>query len=540
MTVQIPTPFENCYDDTASTWDSSARKGLQIGSPSNENVAKDYGGIPMTNSAWMYRANSGTEGLQTEFVTGGSQQDLTDELVYGIIQFEAPERINIDTVANYGCEIRLYEDNSNYKRWAIGGQDTAMAKFRQAPLTFCIDPTSTETAEVGTQYAVTTLSDLAIVTTFDAIPSGNTANQWIYFCNLTRMATIKNHTSATNVIPRLYGTAVKLKDLFTEVFGTDFTDTKDVYVQKLGDTYFFGCPFAIGTASHPSLTTATTFDDEGITVLSPASNDSADPRYQLSTNAMRVYFDLRSGDTATLSGTYIWGTAAPWDLDTTDGTITLNSPTFKDMGDITCNSAVTGDATFDNAGDVIMNGTADLDGSTITNDLYLNNATNLSNMTINGDLRIATGANSTLNFSNVTVTGSVFNDSAGNTLTINASNGSSLTAGDAGTGNGQTNIQNTVTLTVNVEDSSGTAIENARVYLKAASGGPLAVDTEILNDLTNASGIVTDSSFDFSSNQPVTGWVRKSSSSPYYKTAPISGTITSTGFTTTAIMISDE
>ncbi|MCP4088392.1 MAG: hypothetical protein GY746_01160, partial [Gammaproteobacteria bacterium] len=47
-------------------------------------------------------------------------------------------------------------------------------------------------------------------------------------------------------------------------------------------------------------------------------------------------------------------------------------------------------------------------------------------------------ADTTLAFSNVTVTGSVYNDSASNTLTINATNGSSLTAGDPGTGDGQT------------------------------------------------------------------------------------------------------
>ena len=541
MSVQIPAPFENCFDDTADDWLASSRKGADIGSPGSDGDFKEYGGVPMTQSAWMYRENTSgvTTGHQIEFETNGSQQDLTDEIVYATIQFEAPERINIDTLANRGCEFRLYTDNSNFKRWSVGGQDTAMAKFRQAPLTICVDPTSTETAETGSTYDVSTLSDLGIATTFDNIPSGNTANQWVYYCNLTRMATIKDHTSSSFVIPRLYGTSVKLKDLFTEVFGTDFTDIKDVYVQKLGDTYFYGCPFAVGTANHPTLTTATSFDDEGITVLSPSHNDSSDPRYQLSTNAMRVYFDLRSGDTATLSGTYIWGTAAPWDLNATVGTITLNSPTFKDMGDITCNSAVTGDATFDNAGDVIMNGTADLDGSTITNDLYLNNATNLSNITVNGDLRIATGANSTLTFTNVTVAGSVFNDSASNTLTINATGGS-MTAGDAGTGNGQTNIVNTVTLTVTAQDSSATGIENARVYLEAASGGPLTAGDEIINTLTNASGIVTDSTFNYSSDQPVTGVIRKGTSSPRYKQGVISGTITSTGFTTTVTLVSDE
>jgi hypothetical protein len=66
-------------------------------------------------------------------------------------------------------------------------------------------------------------------------------------------------------------------------------------------------------------------------------------------------------------------------------------------------------------------------------------ATDLTGMTIANDLRIDTGANSTLDFINMNVAGNVWNDDASHTLTINAAN-SSLTAGDAGTGNGQTNI----------------------------------------------------------------------------------------------------
>lgn len=45
----------------------------------------------------------------------------------------------------------------------------------------------------------------------------------------------------------------------------------------------------------------------------------------------------------------------------------------------------------------------------------------------------------------------------------------------------------------------------------------------------------------FASDQPITGWARKSSSSPYYKTGPISGVISSAaGATVTALLIGDE
>ena len=44
----------------------------------------------------------------------------------------------------------------------------------------------------------------------------------------------------------------------------------------------------------------------------------------------------------------------------------------------------------------------------------------------------------------------------------------------------------------------------------------------------------------FGSDQPIRGVVRKSTSSPYYQQGIISGTITSTGFTATILLVLDE
>lgn len=60
-----------------------------------------------------------------------------------------------------------------------------------------------------------------------------------------------------------------------------------------------------------------------------------------------------------------------------------------------------------------------------------------------------------------------------------------------------------------------------------------------LYGLTNASGIVSTSR-SYGSNQPVEGWARKSSASPYYKQAGASGTITtSSGFSATLQLVAD-
>jgi hypothetical protein len=61
----------------------------------------------------------------------------------------------------------------------------------------------------------------------------------------------------------------------------------------------------------------------------------------------------------------------------------------------------------------------------------------------------------------------------------------------------------------------------------------------IINALTNASGVAENTGWPFSSDQPVTGVIRKGSAVPVYKDASIVGTITNTGLSITATMISD-
>lgn len=60
-----------------------------------------------------------------------------------------------------------------------------------------------------------------------------------------------------------------------------------------------------------------------------------------------------------------------------------------------------------------------------------------------------------------------------------------------------------------------------------------------LSGLT-VTGVISTSRV-YSSDQPVIGWARKSSSSPYYKTGPLSGAVDSTdGYNNTAVLTADE
>jgi len=125
------------------------------------------------------------------------------------------------------------------------------------------------------------------------------------------------------------------------------------------------------------------------------------------------------------------------------------------------------------------------------------------------------------------------------TLTIVNSNGSNASIGS--TPNGGTIIfltPTTVEITV-VDASTQLVVEGARVLLEAFSGGTTPTGTDIIGDNTNASGIVT-TTFNYESDQPVIGRVRKGTASIYYKTSPIVGTITSNGLSQTIIVIQDE
>jgi hypothetical protein len=90
-------------------------------------------------------------------------------------------------------------------------------------------------------------------------------------------------------------------------------------------------------------------------------------------------------------------------------------------------------------------------------------------------------------------------------------------------------------------------VTNANTYTYTMASAPGSNPTGtitstfvVLSGLTNAQGQLTMSRV-FPSDQPITGWARKSSTAPYYKQGPVSGTVDSgTGATLTALLIADE
>jgi len=124
---------------------------------------------------------------------------------------------------------------------------------------------------------------------------------------------------------------------------------------------------------------------------------------------------------------------------------------------------------------------------------------------------------------------------AGQTLTIN-NEGSGLSIKNDGPGN-VVIISGAVTIRITaIANDTSSPLEGARAYLKRVSD-----DTVILTGLTDANGIIEDTAYQYVGDEAVEGWVRKSTGpGSLYKTGLIGGTITSSGYNTSSILIRDD
>jgi hypothetical protein len=163
------------------------------------------------------------------------------------------------------------------------------------------------------------------------------------------------------------------------------------------------------------------------------------------------------------------------------------------------------------------------------------------NITIAGGNSITLTGNTWTGFGADASTGAALNFTAATgTITVNIAGGGIPTYKSAGA---TITFVNAKTVKVTVKDAStGAVIENARVLVEADTGGDLSVDTDILTGLTDSSGVLQTTTFNYTNPQPVKGWARRASTGygTLYKQGPISGTITTTGLDVTVLLISDE
>ena len=330
------------------------------------------------------------------------------------VQFNAPNRIQCDTLLNDGQVVRIYSGvGANYRQFRVGGNDTPAGNSQGGALPIVFDPQALAySVEVGT-WDDTNITGYGFANNYLNLAGGG--NTLAFFTRIFSFETVKDGD-----LPTFIGNS-NFDDIITAVLGTDYTTKIHTFVSKAGNTYTLLCPWQIGDNG----LTTTIFNDNAATVLSPTNNDISDPRMQISNQAMRVYLSLGASDSVTLSGDYVWGTAAPWNFNQATGTVNINGSTFNGMGDFVCGSAVSGAATFnlDASSYVVING-ANLNGSTINGNVNLQGSsiTTLTNINVSGVLDFNTSGIYTLDGRTIS---EVTNSSAGN-ITLTLLNGATI------------------------------------------------------------------------------------------------------------------
>lgn len=364
MTFALPAVQDNCNLGRGA---GDPKWLADINSPTNTGT-KPNGSLPLADSATEFdnNVNGSTKGYAKEFENGQTPAyDVSTDtkVMLWHSQCNAPNRIQVDTAANGGLILRLYSGTGApptvYRDFYVGGNDTPFAASisGQFPLVLDMNDESHD-ASNGT-FDNTDVTSIGILTTRLNMSGSNT--NWNYQGKMYVLDTTK--TSADT--PTFTGTS-DFDDAVDLIQGTDYTDKLGSWVRKVGSVIFIDMGFRIGDNS-----TETDFNDNGLTIISPVSNDASDPRVRVTTQAFRTYLNLRNNaaDTATFSGTWVWQTRAPFDWDQDDAAVvTFNSPTFRGMGDFTLGSSVTGDATWDDVHPVITADTGvDIDDSTFRN-----------------------------------------------------------------------------------------------------------------------------------------------------------------------------
>tara|TARA_R110000803_G_scaffold166693_1_gene229951 strand:- start:24 stop:1157 length:1134 start_codon:yes stop_codon:yes gene_type:complete len=366
MTFVIPTAVDRMLTTySTATNAAGAFSGTGEAQFSQQGIVKVAGNLPLTDDAT--NLTSGTDGqLRGSYWSFPSAYDVSTntKLVVWTWQFNAPNRIQIDTAANDGLVFRLGSGTAtppaNYKTWKIAGNDKVGGSARENPKMIIVDMNdSTHDAEVGT-YDNTDVESFGLGAQNLSIVGTGSCNIFVQ-----RLFVFDTTKGATN-IPRFTGTS-SWSDMITAMGTTYSTKITDDWIKREGDVFSYAAPFEIGNNA-----IQTNFDDGGVTVFWPDATTvtDSDPRVRVTSQAFRAHLNLRDNfaDSADFSGFYNCGSSNPdWNFNLNNRCfVNLNGATFVNTGTFTVGSAVSGNATFDRCG-VVRNNGASLNGSTLKN-----------------------------------------------------------------------------------------------------------------------------------------------------------------------------
>lgn len=444
----------------------------------------------------------------------------------------------VDLFANNGFQAVIGNSSANYNRWTVHGRDTLP---KGGWFSVAIDPTTTATNVEGTPTTVTSTFGSRIFMT-GSVSKGNPFA--IDYSRYGRSIIIDDGEIAN---PGNFTDAATQNDLVANKWGL-FEASGGGFAQK-------GL-FQIGTVASLAY-----FSDSNKSIL-------IEDTLHVGTG-FNEFEVLNAGTTLIWNGISISkiGTVGRGLFTVTDNaTVTIDGCTFTDMSTFSflSNSTITG--TVFRRCDLVTQAGSTITGSTFTNSTSATSllADNLALVT--GNTFVSDGSNHAVEITSIGggsldwnnqlsgyVTGTagspattsatgneaLYVNVAVGTLDVNVTAGASVPS--IRTAGATVNvIAGAVTLTITIQDTSGTAIQNARAYVLAGAVGALTEGTVLISALTDVNGQVSVTQT-YSLDQSITGRVRKSSVSPYYKTGVVVGTISKdAGLDATIIMLSDE
>ena len=398
--------------------DSGINRGIWV--QGFQTGLKSAGNLPITTNAAQVINSGGTRSIwfglrsQNSAITFDASTDT--KVLLTSVQFNAPNRIQVNTIANGGVVARIGSSASDYREFQIGGNDTPFAAAQAGAVTICLDLNATSQDSSGGAYDPAAAERWGYSTSRSNL-TGSPSN-YQFFQRVFLFDTTKN---APNM-PNFTGSNSNWSDAFSAVQGSSYTTTIGKWLVQVGSAYFVPCPFQLGDGS-----TATIFDDAGATIVSPEDNASGAENFRLSNQAMRVYLAQRNNaaDSVTLSGTYVWGTAAPRDFDEDNLATCTLSGNFNGMGDFTIGGSVTASGVFTLAsGSKVISNGANPDNITVNGDMDIQGAavTTFTGMVVTGVLDF--GSASTYTLDGCTV--SEITNSSGGSIVLNLINGSTV------------------------------------------------------------------------------------------------------------------
>lgn len=415
MAFNLPSP-QNLHTSSASS-NRGTIGSLNSGSKVGGNLPVTTDGAEVVNrTSASVTGNPAGVFFGMDGSTSTSSYDATQgaRVLLWSLQYNAPNRIQSSDLANGGSRFWLGSGStptSAYKEFFIGGNDTPFCASQAGPVTMCIDISDTSNDNTIGTFDPTDITAYA----HGSVRTNIAGTQTLY--SFFQRSFLFTTTKGSSNLPTFTGVS-DFDDAVLAVQGTNYTNKIGSWLTKSGASFFVPCPFSFGDGS-----TAITFNDNGVSIVSPASNSQNQENFRLTNDAMRVYLDMRDNvaDSVVLSGSYAWGTAADWDFNQSRLSTCLLSGNFTGMGDFKIGSSVTATGSFNlfTGKKVICEG-ANIDGITVNGSLNVkgSNTTSFNGITISSVMDFDTAGTYTLTNSTV----NEVTNSSGGTVIINVSN----------------------------------------------------------------------------------------------------------------------